>query len=247
MFRHGTRWGYLKVDPAQYLERPKKVKPDIEVFDPARVQCFFEHASGNYRLAFLTDVYTGLRAGELWGLRWSDVSWDTKQIKVRQTYSKGRFDTPKSKTSVRDIDIPDFLLLELKQWKLACPECAQNLVFPSPEGHPSIHDNVVKRYFHPILTEAELGHVSFHSLRHTNARMRIQAGQNIKYLSSQLGHASIQITLDTYGHLFNDMNFNRSQVELFDATFGSVRNPLENAPKEAKRASEKSSKALHIA
>jgi hypothetical protein len=66
--------------------------------------------------------------------------------------------------------------------------------------------------------------------------MRIQAGQNIKYISNQMGHASIKITLDTYGHFFNDEDFNRNQVALLQSTFeASVRNPLENTPKNAEK------------
>lgn len=80
--------------------------------------------------------------------------------------------------------VPSFLTIELKRWKLACPISAYDLVFPSPEGKLSQHDNVVKRYFNPPLREAGLRKVSFHSLRHTNASMRIQAGQNIKYIQS---------------------------------------------------------------
>ncbi len=60
--------------------------------------------------------------------------------------------------------------------------------------------------------------------------MRIQAGQNIKYIQSQMGHASINITLDIYGHLFNDANFNRQQAELLETSFESVRKPLEKIP-----------------
>ena len=120
------------------------------------------------------------------------------------------------------------LIQELKIWKLACPINEHDLVFPSPEGKLSLHDNVVKRYFNQALRMAGLRRVSFHSLRHSNASMRIQAGQNIKYIQSQMGHASINITLDIYGHLFNDANFNRQQVELLEASFKSVRNPLEN-------------------
>jgi integrase len=55
---------------------------------------------------------------------------------------------------------------------------------------------------------ARVRHVSFHSLRHTNASLRIRAEQNIKYMSMQMGHSSVKITLDTYGHLFNDEQFN---------------------------------------
>jgi hypothetical protein len=61
--------------------------------------------------------------------------------------------------------------------------------------------------------------------------MRIQAGQNIKYLSTQLGHSSINITMDRYGHLFNDMDFTRQQVELLEDSFLSVRKPLEEGNK----------------
>jgi len=96
--------------------------------------------------------------------------------------------------------MPDSLVQELKRWKPACPVSDYDLVFPSPEGKPSIHENVMRRYFYAALRRAGLRQVSFHSLRHTNASIRIQAGQNIKYLSTQLGHSSIKITLDIYGH-----------------------------------------------
>jgi len=105
--------------------------------------------------------------------------------------------------------MPDMLVQELKKWKLACPVNEHDLVFPIPEWKLSQHDNVVKRYFNSALRQAGLRQVSFHSLRHSNASMRILAGQNIKYIQSLMGHASINITLDINGHLFNDSNFKR--------------------------------------
>jgi hypothetical protein len=89
---------------------------------------------------------------------------------------------------------------------------------------------------YPALRRAGLRQVSFHSLRHSNASFRIQAGQNIKYIQGQLGHASINMTMDVYGHLFNDLDFNRRQVDLLE----SVRNPLEKplkTPSQQKSAS----------
>ena len=121
-------------------------------------------------------------------------------------------------------------MFELKKWKLACPISEDDLMFPSVEGQITCHDNVIKRHFNPTLRKAELRHVSFHSLRHTNASLRIRAEQNIKYMSMQMGHSSVKITLDTYGHLFNDKEYNRQQVDLLQTTFQSVRNPLENTP-----------------
>lgn len=235
MFKHAHRWEYLKTNPAEHLERPKLVKTEIEILSPDEVERLFAGAPGHYRTAFLTDVLTGLRAGELWGLKWSDIDWNARQIQVKRSLWKGQFQTPKSKSSIRKIDIPDTLIYELRRWKLACPANDHDLVFPSAEGKASCHDNVVKRHFNPALKKAGLDHVSFHSLRHTNASMRIQAGQNIKYIQAHLGHASIMITLDTYGHLFEDSNFNRKQVELFETAFGEdlgkpiepVRNRLE--------------------
>ena len=84
----------------------------------------------------------------------------------------------------------------------------------------SIHDNVVKRYFNPALKRASVRMVSFHSLRHTNASLRIEAGQNIKYVQLQLGHASIQMTLDRYGYLIREVN--TEQVRRLENTLGCV-------------------------
>jgi integrase len=91
------------------------------------------------------------------------------------------------------------------------------------KGKPVSHGGITKRHFEPALKRAGLRHVSFHSLRHTNASMRIAAGQNIKYIQTQLGHSSIKVTLDVYGHLFVDPELNRRQVRLLESSLGSVR------------------------
>jgi integrase len=230
MFKHAYRWGFLKQNPADFVDKPKAAKPEIDLLTPDEVTTLLEHTKSHYRVAFLTDVMTGLRAGELWGLKWEDVDWNSKQIHVKRSLWKQQFQTPKSKYSIRRIDIPDMLVRELKKWKLASPVSKDDVIFPSPRGKRSEHINVHGEHFKPALRRAGLRHVSFHSLRHTNASMRIQAGQNIKYISVQLGHASIQITLDIYGHLFNDANFNRQQAELLETSFNSVSNSLVNAP-----------------
>jgi integrase len=76
--------------------------------------------------------------------------------------------------------------------------------------------------------------------------MRIQAGQNIKYLSTQLGHASINITMDRYGHLFNDVDFTRRQVDLLETSFQSVRNRLEKGKKEGVEANDQFANPLYF-
>jgi len=223
MFKHAFRWGYIKQNPTDNLERPKVEKVEIEVLSPDEFERLYEKSEPPYKVAFLTAFLTGLRAGELWGLQWGDIDWNSKQIHVRRSLWNHQFQRPKTKNSIRKVDMTDRLLMELKAWKLACPINVRDLIFPSPEGFATMHNNAMKRYYYPALRKAGLRQVSFHSLRHSNASMRIQAGQNIKYIQAQLGHASINMTMDVYGHLFNDIDFNRRQVELLE----SVRKPLE--------------------
>lgn len=257
MFKHAHKWGYTRNNPGEHLERPKVIKPEIEILEPGEVKLMLENASELYRTAFLTAVLTGVRAGELWALQWGDLDWNGKRLYIRRSVWKGTFQTPKSQKAIRKIDLPDSLIPELRKWKLRCPISEEDLMFPSAEGNVTDHDNARNRHFAAALRKAKLRHVSFHSLRHTNASMRILAGQNIKYISTQLGHASVKITLDTYGHLFEDDDFNRQQVGLLETTYtvsvrkplekvppenvsenafqNSVRNPLENPPKNAKK------------
>ena len=234
MFKHAHKWGYTRSNPGEYLERPKVIKPEIEILEPKEVKLMLEKASELYRTAFLTAVLTGVRAGELWALQWGDLDWNGKRLFIRRSVWKGSFQMPKSQKSVRKIDLPDGLIPELRKWKLRCPLSERDLMFPSAEGSVTDHDNARNRHFDAALRRAKLRHVSFHSLRHTNASLRIRAEQNIKYISTQLGHASVKITLDTYGHLFDDQDFNRLQVGLLETTFNApVRNPLEDQAAEA--------------
>jgi integrase len=231
LFRAAKKQGYIKVNPAEDLDRPKREKSSIELLTPDEVGIFLNSCDrGLYCVAFLTAIRTGLRAGELWGLQWGDIDWRSKKIHVRRSVWAKTFQTPKSDHSIRTVDVPDSLLSELKAWKLACPISEHDLVFPTKKGGITKHDCAIKRHFLPALRRAGLRHVSFHSLRHTNASMRIQYGQSPKYISQQLGHSSIQITMDIYGHLFKDTDFARQQVDLLEAGFqAAVRKPLENA------------------
>jgi integrase len=222
MFKHALKWDYVKFNPAENLDRPKAEKSEIEILSPDEIEKFLPVTSGHYRVAFLTAILTGMRAGELWGFQWNDIDWNAKQICVKRSFWRGNFQSPKSKKSVRKIDVPDSLLLELKKWKLPCPISEHGLVFPDRNGNPTPHDNAIRRHFIPALRKAKLPKVSFHSLRHTNASIRIQSGQNIKYIQSQLGNSSINVTMDTYGHLFNDVNFSRQQVELLEQSFKTI-------------------------
>ncbi len=142
-----------------------------------------------------------MRESEVLGLQWGDVDFNQGQIFVRRTLQGGKFYNPKTKTSYRRIDIDPQLITELKKWKLRCPKGELDLVFPNSEGGPLDGLYMLKRIFYPALSRAKVAKVRFHDLRHTNASLRIEAGQNPKYIQEQLGHSSIQVTMDIYGHL----------------------------------------------
>ena len=116
------------------------------------------------------------------------------------------------------------MVRELKRWRLACPTNSLDLILPNEAGGPMNYSNMVQRYFFPALKGANLPRVRFHDLRHTNASLRLEIGENIKYIQTQLGHSSVKVTLDIYGHLFVDPEFNRQQVKLLEASLGAAMN-----------------------
>ncbi len=86
------------------------------------------------------------------------------------------------------------------------PAQCHDLVFPNRVGKPINHNNLIQRHFYPALEKAELPKIRFHDLRHTYASLRIEQGENIKYIQSQLGHSNPTVTLNVYSHLMKSVN-----------------------------------------
>jgi integrase len=206
MFKHAVKWGYLKTNPAEGVERPRVEKEEMQVLTPDEVKQFLEHVTLRYRTFFLTAILTGLRRGELLGLQGEDIDWNHNQIHVRRSLWKGQIVSPKTKSSVRRVDTTPTLAQELRRHKLSCSIEDSGFVFCNSEGKPLDPDSLVKRQFLPALKRAGVKRVRFHDLRHLNVALRLEQGQNIKYIQNQLGHASIQTTIDRYGHLLREVN-----------------------------------------
>jgi integrase len=94
----------------------------------------------------------------------------------------------------------------LKEWRIACPPNEHDLIFPNEVGQPINYSNMVNRYYFTALDEAGVPRIKFHALRHTTASLMIEAGENIKYIQSQLGHSSPTVTLNVYAHLMKPIN-----------------------------------------
>ena len=119
--------------------------------------------------------------------------------------SGGKVSTPKTKGSIRMIDVPAAVIANLRAYRRTCQDAAEtDYLFRSAEGTPPDPDNLAKRIFMPLIQRAKLPGVGLHTLRHTFASLLISHGESINNVSRQLGHASIQITADMYGHLFKE-------------------------------------------
>jgi integrase len=215
IFDDAREEGYVAVNRlhrSKALQRPKALReedePEIDVLTPGELHQLFDALDGDSYPLFLTAVFTGLRLGELLGLQWGDLDVRARRVHVRRSVYRGEFYLPKTKRSKRAVDVGDQLLSVLDGIRLARfgaePAPPEALIFPSATSGPLDPDNLRHRVWAPALAKAKLRHVRIHSLRHTYASMLIAQGENIKYISSQLGHASVQITIDRYGHLFPD-------------------------------------------
>jgi integrase len=220
MCRHAVKNGWMATNPVSMVA---KLRDDTEhdeqpiednVLRPSEIQRMLAAADESYRVLFMTAVLTGLRAGELFALRWSDVDWNARQLIVRRSLSRsGGFQQPKTKAGRRRVDLSELLVTELKRWKLKCPKEQRDddvepldLMFPNTAGKPENHSNVVRRGFKPALRRAGLREIRFHDLRHTFASLLIDNQEHPKYIQSQMGHSSIKVTMDVYGHLMSATN-----------------------------------------
>ncbi len=98
MFKHAHRWGYVKINPAEHLQRPKLVKKEIEILQPGEFNKLLENSGNLYRIAFLTAILTGVRGGELWACQWGDMDWNSKRLYVRRSVWNNSFQIPNRRT-----------------------------------------------------------------------------------------------------------------------------------------------------
>ena len=188
-----------------------------------------------YQPLFLLAVRAGLRRGELVAIEWGDIEFgqdesDTNRfILVQHNYVSRQHTTTKSRKS-RRVDMSRELrrtLIELRNSRLRALGLTGKLdisterVFASPDGMILDPDNLYHRYFIPVLEDSGIRKIRLHDLRHTFGSLLIQSGASIVYVKEQMGHSSIQVTVDIYGHLIPGANV--AYVDLLDRK--SVGNP----------------------
>lgn len=202
-------WGYIARNPAEYVKRPRSDKYEPLFLTPDQLKHLVKSTPEKHKALIATACFTGMRQGELLGLKWDDVDFVSRRLFVQRTLQQGKFYNPKAYASRRSIDVPSFLLEMLKNHQLnqmvGLSTNEHNLVFPNEAGSPMDCMNLINRIFKPVLKLADLPlRLRFHDLRHSYASMLIHQDANIKYVQKQLGHANVQMTLNIYSHLLPD-------------------------------------------
>lgn len=213
-----VQWGYMNTNPADRAEKPKlgrKEAPYLDEADARRLLELLQAEPIRWRALITFDLLSGLRRGELLGLRWQDVDIDARMIQVRQTsnYLPGLgvyTGAPKTSTSRRPLKLLKaamLLLLEYQRWQDAqrtalgdAWEDQDGRVFTTDSGAPIFPDSVTQ-WFAQFVRRTGLPPVTVHSLRHTYASLMIADGTPLVVVSHQLGHAQTSTTANIYAHV----------------------------------------------
>ncbi len=188
---------------------PEVVRRDMKLLTLPEVHRLAGNINPRYSAMVLAAGYTGMRWGELAGLRVANIDLLRGSVTVASTLTEVqgevRLGPPKTKHSSRTIAIARSLAAELGSHIGKYPD-PDNWIFSAPNGGPLRRTNFRRRVWRPAVEEAGLGSLRFHDLRHSHASTLIAQGEHPKVISERLGHSSIRMTLDVYGHLMPGMD-----------------------------------------
>lgn len=248
-FDAAMRYGYIATNPLRNTRPPRQHRNEIRALSVDELNSIISIAhAGKYQKeprnddggTYLKDCYyalitlaidTGMRRGEILGLRWDDVYDSYIIVKNALISVRGgdRLDTPKTTNSGRKIVLGQRIINMLNEWKNKQKEYAQkyngiynnqyNLVFTNSFGKFVSGTNFYKRCWQPILRQAGLEGVRFHDLRHSHASQLLAAGVAPQIVSQRLGHGDLSVTLRVYAHLLPSMQESaRGQIdEIFNS------------------------------
>ena len=230
-------WGMVPRSPLSLVRSPRVSTREMQVWDEEQVRLFLAEAKRSSRqyALYLSALLTGMRQGELLGLRWTDVDWTFSRVSVNHTLARLQrqveFREPKSRRSRRTVSLPRVLIAALKSLQAAQEEHGRqhgsgyedhNLVFCQSNGRPLNSHNVTQRDFRRVIRRAGLPRIRFHDLRHCCATLLLRQGVHPKVVGEQLGHASVGVTLDVYSHVLPGMQEEATQA-LADRLIGDGR------------------------
>jgi integrase len=206
-YRYADSNPVRELPPAQ---RPRPERKEAAYFENEELPRLFAHLNDEpYRTLCLVALKTGMRQGELLGLRWGDVDLGEAVVRVRRSYTGGMVGTPKNRER-RDVDLISDVVELLAGWhrEWGSSYGSDSLVFHGDGACRFLSPSfLLKRQLYPAMASARIGRVgptlekrTFHSFRHTFAKRALESGAQITWLSRHLGHSSLKVTTDIYGH-----------------------------------------------
>ena len=206
-FKQAIRWDLIRRNACDGVDRPRVPRSKIRVLDPEESRQLLAAAHGDRLEAlYVLALTTGLRQGELLGLRWSDIDLPGATLGVQRGLTelngKLEFSEPKTARSRRRVDLPALAVSALeshRQRQTALPHPTA-LVFTDTIGGPIRKQNLVRRSFKPLLKRAGLPPIRFHDLRHTTASYLAMNGASLHEIAAILGHKTLAM-VQRYAHL----------------------------------------------
>ena len=226
----------IQINPLMKLKPLKielKDEQEIQVFEPEEQKRLMEaartyaakHNDQRWFMRPYIALQTGMRSGEITALKWSDIDLKEGLLRIEKSVhyaegdTKARLKKPKTKKGIRTIDLTNSQIEEINKYRIwvskkllkAKMKITKETPFIFANDMGMLHRSASRRRWETLLRNANLEHRGFHTLRHTHASNLISQNVNMKYISERLGHASIMITMDIYGHCFK--NDSRQQIE----------------------------------
>ena len=224
--------GLITRNPSIGCKLPPKKNGEMKVLTQTEIVRLLNQAydEGYYEM-FLLELTTGMRRGEILGLKWRDLNLETGELNIKRQLTTKGISVPKTKSSIRTVLLPPDMLDLLREMKKTAK---YDWIFPSPvkEGEPRNPTAITKR-FRIMLERAHCKHVRFHDLRHTFATMALENGMDVKTLSAMIGHVSSETTLNIYSHVTDTM---RAQAAVkIDREIGGTDAPMPEAKDEPRQ------------
>lgn len=204
--RDAVRWGYLLENPADRADPPKQGMHSVDMctWTALELRRFLRAVSKESDYAYwLLLAMTGMRRGEVLGLRWQDVDLDRGVIAIQQTVidlgGKAVFSTPKTSRGKRRVALDSGTVASLRALWGSLADNSSGLIFTAKDGGPLTGSTITKR-FQSLVARLDLPRIRLHDLRHTHATLALELGVHPKIVSERLGHSTVALTLDIYSH-----------------------------------------------